>query len=468
MQNHKLLSFLVFSFTVFLFLFAGPSMSFAINEPTKCSGEVVDLGFPKKLLSFDQLSRPGNCGVTPTKIILHTTWGHEDAEGLFNYFETKPEGRYASTQFVVGKDGEVLQMLETLKGKVEIGWAVSYFNDDSISIEIGHSGNYSSKADLPPVQYESVMKVVAALMQAYNIDVGNIEADAINNSNNPENGGPISKNSIGVFGHYQLSPDDRTDPGEGFLKDIRADLKAGGFPSSDTAGGGTAADSDCFVTKVGNPSGPEPECVPENVGGGSLSGGPCQTAPTPPDRSLIRQAIIDKWGITLNLTEEQLVLAWEEFHEIDCTGFLQDLEGTLVGSWSNGYAQQFSCPGSGGAQGDVDIMFSNQWSGTFMKAILVHELTHVWQFCSSRGEANLLEVGQAYQGEGGLTKYSRNECSLGVGADRRHHEDQADTIALYLNPEQGELTCGNGAPNPFAGSGYPLHRTAAEKGVGKK
>lgn len=255
------------------------------------------------------------------------------------------------------------------------------------------------------------------------------------------------------------------------------DSSSGSTGTTTASGGPIKTFSNCVVTIIGKPATSPalpPECEltlasPGNSGGntgGSGPAGPCMTAPSPPGD--IRGAIINKWGITLNLPQQQLQLAWQEFHEIDCTGFLQDLRGTLVNSWGNGYAQQFSCPRTSGEQGETDIMFSNQWVGEFMKAILVHELAHVWQFCSSRGEANLLEVGNAYRGEGGLTKYSRREClNFAPGLDRIYHEDQADTIALYLNSEQGELTCGNGAPNPFTGGRNPLHGNAAKKGVGR-
>lgn len=234
-----------------------------------------------------------------------------------------------------------------------------------------------------------------------------------------------------------------------------------------------AATSNTCVTAVGTvaPGQPTPGCNassstnPGPSGGGGPAG-PCQQAPAPPGD--IRGAIISKWGITLNLPQDQLQWAWKEFYSIDCTGFLQDLRGTLVNSWGYGYAQQFSCPGGNGEYGPTDVMFSNRWVGEFMGAILVHELTHVWQFCSQRGEANLLQIPAAYNGERGLTKYSRRECpNFAPGFDRIYHEDQADTIALYLNPNVGELTCGNGAPNPFTGGRHPLHRGVAQRGLGR-
>ncbi len=188
------------------------------------------------------------------------------------------------------------------------------------------------------------------------------------------------------------------------------------------------------------------------------SSGPCQAAPPPP--SDIRAAIIAKWGITLNITQGQLPWAWKEFFMIDCRGFLQAIRGTVVGSWSNGYAQQFSCP----SDGDVDVMFSDQWEGDYMGAILSHELTHVWQNCTNKGEQNRLLIPNARAQEGGLTNYGRTGCSFNVDLV---NEDHADTIALWMNPDVGELTCGNGAPNPYQGGRYPAHRNVAVQGVGQ-
>lgn len=201
------------------------------------------------------------------------------------------------------------------------------------------------------------------------------------------------------------------------------------------------------------------------VGGGPA--GPCQEAPAPP--ADIRGAIIGKWGITLNLPQNQLPWAWKEFFKIDCTGFLQDIRGAIVDSWGRDYAQEFACPGKTGEYGSSSVMFSNQWAGDYMGAILSHELTHVWQFCASRGEQNRLEIPAAYGGEGGVSKYSRFECPnfQPSSMESAYNEDHADTIALYLNPDQGELTCGNGAPNPYAGGAHPLHFALARRGLGR-
>lgn len=455
--------------SLFIFYSFATTRVQAVDEPTKCSGQVIDLGFPKKLLSFDNLSRPGTCGVKPTKIVMHTTWGIEGADDLWTYFEEHPEGRYASTQFTVGKDGKILQMLELLSDKAEIGWAVSYFNDDSISIEIGKYGDFNSRDEVPKVQYDATVKLVQALMKAYNIPVGNIEFSSINNNNNPASGGPISKSSEGIFGHYQLSPDDRSDPGQGFLRDFREDMKKAG-PAGEigTGTGGTGsstATSQKCITKVGSPTEPSPGplgCTGgSGTGGGGLPGA-CQAAPAVnfTTAQQYADAISQKWGITFtDMALDQMQMIWEEFHQIDCVGFLQDIKGTVVAGWDGEYSQQLSCPQDIG----IDVQFGNH-HGDFVKALITHELTHVWQKCAQRGEANLLDIPAAYSAEGGLTNYSRTGCGYGVNL---HNEDHADTIALYLNPTNGELTCGNGAPNPFAGGEYPLHKGVAEKGLGK-
>lgn len=444
-------------------LLALPSSASAINEPTRCSGTVIDLGFPKKLLSFRDLARPGTCGIKPTKIVVHTTWGTETAEAQFQDFENQTRG--ASTAFVVGKDGQILQMLELLSDKAEIGWGVGNYNSHAISIEVGHNGNYESRDAAPSAQYNALLELISALMEAYSIPLGDVEYDVVNTGDRPGEG-PIDASTLGIFGHYQLNPLGKTDPGRGFLRDVREDIKEGGpFISSNTSsGGGSRSDTSCFITQVGQPTTEKPALPPECSSSGGGSFGPCQEAPAPP--SDIKQAIIDKWGITLNLNNFQLLGAWEEFHEIDCTGFLQDLNGTLVNSWGNGYAQQFSCPGTSGNQGETDVMFSNDWNGEFMKAILIHELTHVWQLCTSRGEQNKIGNDEAVGSESWLTNYSR---SGGCGFDiDPYKEDHADAIALYLNPEQGELTCGEGRGNPFAGGGFPAHSSNAESAVGAK
>lgn len=272
---------ILLSFAFIGYLSIIPSPTIAINEPTLCEGTVVDLStydipnFSKKLLSIRDLARPGNCGIKPTKIVVHTTQGVETVEAQFEDFENQTRG--ASTAFMVGKDGQVMQMLELLEDKAEIGWGVGNYNSHAISIEVGRNGNYESRDEAPPEQYESLLKLIAALMQVYSIPVGDVEYDTVNTGDSPGDG-PIDASTLGIFGHYQLNPSGKTDPGRGFLRDVREDIKEGGpFISRNTSGGGgSRSDTDCLITQVGEPTTEKPPLPPEcsDSGGSGLPGQP--------------------------------------------------------------------------------------------------------------------------------------------------------------------------------------------------
>lgn len=249
--------------------------------------------------------------------------------------------------------------------------------------------------------------------------------------------------------------------------------------STVTAGGQIVTRSNCVVTKIGNPTGAAnlpTECT--------LSTNPGGSAPTScgkaPSVNYSAQQYADemraKWGIEfVGMTVAMMKEFWQEFHEVSCTGFLQDIRGTRIVGWDEAYSQQFSCPQDGGD----NVKFSRYWydrnggahprEGEYLQSFLTHELTHVWQFCSvsKRGQNNLLMIPAAYDGEGGISNYSRTGCNYASGRESLLQEDHADTIALYLNPTLGELTCGNGAGNPFAGGAHPLHRNVAHQGTGR-
>lgn len=192
----------------------------------------------------------------------------------------------------------------------------------------------------------------------------------------------------------------------------------------------------------------------------------CETAPemnwTSPEQ--YENAIRTKWGIDFRpgFTLDQMQMIWQEFYTITCTGFLQDIKGTRLARWGNVYSQQFSCP----QDGDINVYFGEH-HGDFVRALITHELTHVWQHCSRRGEVNRLEVPPVYNSEGGVSNYSRTGCGYASGYESLIKEDHADTIALYLNRDIGELTCGGGAGNPFADNRHPAHAALAKRGLGR-
>jgi len=187
------------------------------GPPSKCSGTIVSFGIQKKLLNFGD-GRPGTC-FKPKWIVMHITAGSETtALQLFNYFNSGSDGRGVGTQFAIGKQGDDLQMTQSFTNKFETAYGVANYNNGAISIELTQLTIFSSKSQVPPKQYAEAIRLVKALMKQYNIPVGpyGYTWKAPSNSNvNPPSG---------VYGHYQLNPDDRTDPGEGFMRDFRIDI----------------------------------------------------------------------------------------------------------------------------------------------------------------------------------------------------------------------------------------------------
>lgn len=191
-----------------------------IGQPTTCSGKVVSFGVQKKLipiLPWPGSGRPGTC-VAPAYIVMHTTDTNETrAEQVYQYFNTGAGGRGSATQFAIGKQGDVIQMTETLDTQVETAYGVGNYSN-TISIELTQSGIYTGKSQATTTQYNAALCLVKALMKQYNIPLGQYDytwsSPDMTHYNYPS----------GIYGHYQLNPGVRIDPGSGFLRDFRIDL----------------------------------------------------------------------------------------------------------------------------------------------------------------------------------------------------------------------------------------------------
>lgn len=197
-----------------------PSAGGTTSGPaSKCEGTPVAFGVPKKLINIGG-ARKGTC-FKPKWIVMHITASTEtSAEQLFKYFNSGASGRAVGAHFAIGIEGDNLQMFESFADKFETGAAVSNYNSGAISIEITRKTVFNSKGEVPPKQYAEAVRLVKALMKQYNIPVGQHDANWQSPNNNFVDYPP------GVYGHYQLNPATRTDPGKGFLRDFKVDIAA--------------------------------------------------------------------------------------------------------------------------------------------------------------------------------------------------------------------------------------------------
>ena len=88
------------------------------------------------------------------------------AEANRNYFESLSSGDggvYASSHFIVGLEGEVLQCIPL----TEIAYASNSRNDDTVSIEVCHP---DETGEFSPVTYDRVVELTAWLCETFRLD----------------------------------------------------------------------------------------------------------------------------------------------------------------------------------------------------------------------------------------------------------------------------------------------------------
>jgi N-acetylmuramoyl-L-alanine amidase len=121
----------------------------------------------KDYLTVNEWSRPGDPLEKVNGVVIHYV-GNPDttAQANRNYFESLSsgaEGTYASSHFIVGLDGEVIQCIPL----TEISYASNDRNSDTISIEVCHpdeTGQFSS------VTYDRVVELTAWLCETFRLD----------------------------------------------------------------------------------------------------------------------------------------------------------------------------------------------------------------------------------------------------------------------------------------------------------
>lgn len=118
-------------------------------------------------IPVNEWSRPGTELEKIDGVVIHYVGNPgTTAEANRNYFASLAsgkEGTYASSHFVVGLDGEVIQCIPL----TEIAYASKDRNGDTVSIEVCHP---DESGQFAPVTYDRVVELTAWLCQSFDLD----------------------------------------------------------------------------------------------------------------------------------------------------------------------------------------------------------------------------------------------------------------------------------------------------------
>ncbi len=145
-----------------------------LPEPDPIIGAAAlfpDLPISEEFLTVNEYSRPGIAlTTTPQYIVIHYTANPgSTAHANRNYFENlKDTGQtYASAQFVIGLEGEIVQCVPCN----EIAYCSNSYNEFCVSIEMCHpddTGNFNDAT------YNNCVYLVAQLMNYYHLDMDHL------------------------------------------------------------------------------------------------------------------------------------------------------------------------------------------------------------------------------------------------------------------------------------------------------
>lgn len=134
-------------------------------------GKFSDLPISEQFLTVNEYSRPGlPLTDTPQYIVIHYTANPgSTAQNNRDYFENlKDTGQtYASAQFVVGLEGEIIQCVPC----DEMSYCSNNLNEICISIEMCHPDEWGNFNDST---YNNCVYLVAHLMNYYHMDMNQL------------------------------------------------------------------------------------------------------------------------------------------------------------------------------------------------------------------------------------------------------------------------------------------------------
>lgn len=173
-----IIGFILCIVTSLIFLFAGnvikkkksmEAASFSVEDYVMEKPEIT-----KEYLTPNKFSRPQDKLEEVNAVVIHYTANPgAGAEGNRNYFEnlkdagSNPERTYASSHFIVGLEGEIIQCIP-LK---EIAYASNERNMDTVSIECCHpdeSGRFNQET------YDSLIALTSWLLTRYDLKKSDI------------------------------------------------------------------------------------------------------------------------------------------------------------------------------------------------------------------------------------------------------------------------------------------------------
>lgn len=126
------------------------------------------LQISEQFLTVNEFSRPGlPLTDTPQYIVIHYTANPQSsAQANRNYFENLKDTQltYASAQFVIGLEGEIIQCVPC----DEMAYCSNSLNEICISIELCHPDEWGNFTD---ATYNNCVYLVAHLMNYYHMDM---------------------------------------------------------------------------------------------------------------------------------------------------------------------------------------------------------------------------------------------------------------------------------------------------------
>ena len=150
-----------------IFLLAGMALWLTRDRGPEAADVAVPDYVEQDYLTVNEWSRPGMELEHINGVVIHYVGNPgTTARANRNYFESLSsgeEGTYASSHFVVGLEGEVIQCVPL----TEVAYASNQRNDDTLSIEVCHP---DETGEFSPVTYDRVVELTAWLCRTFKLD----------------------------------------------------------------------------------------------------------------------------------------------------------------------------------------------------------------------------------------------------------------------------------------------------------